>query len=152
MISLEEAVLVAVAAGAETADSVASALRVEKSEVERAAERLVSRGLLRVEERGWWLLRRRVLLLTAEGFEAASRAFRRLTELASRIREKLEEAGAAQGRAQALEPYLGVGYLLPLLVWLGLLDMALLGHLAAAGLDLGAEEVPDVDSFDTDFA
>lgn len=139
MISFEEAVLVAIARGAGTVEAVSDALGVSRSDVEKALEKLMAEGLVRVEERGWWIFKWRALVLTRRGFEAAARAYEKLAELASRLRERLARARESP---EALAP--APAYLLPLMLWMGLLDLALLDILAAdAGYAPGIDQ-PDV--------
>jgi len=139
LISFEEAVLVAIARGAGTVEAVSDALGVSRSDVEKALEKLMAEGLVRVEERGWWIFKWRALVLTRRGFEAAARAYEKLAELASRLRERLARARESP---EALAP--APAYLLPLMLWMGLLDLALLDILAAdAGYAPGIDQ-PDV--------
>ena len=139
MISFEEAVLVAIARGAGTVEAVSDALGVSRSDVEKALEKLMAEGLVRVEERGWWIFKWRALVLTRRGFEAAARAYEKLAELASRLRERLARARESP---EALAP--APAYLFPLMLWMGLLDLALLDILAAdAGYAPGIDQ-PDV--------
>lgn len=156
MISFEEAVLVAIAKGANTVDSIASVLRARKSDVERALGELVAKGLVRVEEKGWWVFKRRVLALTRKGFEASNRAYEKLVDLASRIKEKL--AAASWEEREALSGFeslvSGFGYLLPLLLWMELIDFALLTPLAITsfGQEYGDAEAEAEYDADVDYA
>ena len=140
MISFEEAVLVAIARGAGTVEAVSDALGVSRSDVEKVLEKLMAEGLVRVEEKGWWIFKWRALVLTRRGFEAAVKAHEKLAELASRLRERLARARGESAEALALAP----AYLFPLMLWMGLLDLALLDILTAEAGYAQSIDQPDV--------
>ena len=126
MLSLEEAALVAIAQGAESPSDVAKALRISYEDANRVLEKLVHRGLVRVEERGWWIFKRRVYVLTAEGYRLASEALEKLKSIAEAIKRDLES-----GKRESIDMLASQwGYVLPLLMWLHLIDIPLLTMLA----------------------
>jgi len=126
VLSLEEAALVAIAQGAESPSDVAKALRISYEDANRVLEKLVHRGLVRVEERGWWIFKRRVYVLTAEGYRLASEALEKLKSIAEAIKRDLES-----GKRESIDMLASQwGYVLPLLMWLHLIDIPLLTMLA----------------------
>ena len=126
MLSLEEAALVAIAQGAESPSDVAKALRISYEDANRVLEKLVHRGLVRVEERGWWIFKRRVYVLTAEGYRLAGEALEKLKSIAEAIKRDLES-----GKRESIDMLASQwGYVLPLLMWLHLIDIPLLTMLA----------------------
>ena len=126
LLSLEEAVLVAIARGAESPKDIAEALRISYEDADRVLEKLMHRGLVRVEERGWWVFKRRVYVLTEEGYRRAGEALEKLKSVAETIRKDLESR-----KREAVDMLASQwSYILPLLVWLNLIDIPLLSMLA----------------------
>ena len=126
MLSLEEAVLVAIARGAESSKDIAEALRISYEDADRVLEKLMHRGLVRVGERGWWIFRRKVYVLTEEGYRRAGEALEKLKSVAETIKKDLES-----GKRETVDMLASQwSYILPLLVWLNLIDIPLLSMLA----------------------
>ncbi len=149
MISLEDAALVAIAQGAETVDDLARALRISREDAERLLRKLSIEGLVKIEEKGWWIFRRKVVVLTERGFERAARALDQLKSLAETIRQKLES-----GEREYVDSIFAQwGYILPLMMWLNLLDIAFLNMLAldTAMMFPGIEDTGDTGDMGTDF-
>ncbi len=124
-ITLEDAVLAALARGAESVSELANALNVDEDDVARVVERLKAEGLVREEVTGWWVFRRRVLRLTEEGFNRASKALERLERIAEEVRRRLSSGEGVEG----LEEVLALTYVIPLLGWLNLIDLALINSM-----------------------
>ncbi len=157
MISLEDAALVAIAEGAETVDDLAEALRISREDAEKLLRKLSFEGLVKIEEKGWWIFKRKVIVLTEKGFERAAKALKQLKSLAETIRKKVE-AGEQDYVSSMIAQW---SYILPLMMWLDLLDIAFLNMLAldTAAMFPGAESASDVDdtgmdldSTDVDYA
>jgi len=147
----EDLVLVAVLSGADTVESIAEATRLDMASVERAVQKLVAEGMLAYEERGFWIFRRHVLRLTERGFERAQKALEELKKVAEHIRSRLVEARDEELHT-LLRPYASI---IPLMVYLGLLDMAFLTLPLAIGFE-DAEELAedadvDIENADVDF-
>ncbi len=142
-IPLEDAVLVAIARGVETVGELAEVLNVSREDVERVVERLKAEGLIREEVVGRWIFKKRVLKLTEEGFRRASEAYEKLRRLAEEIRERLSRE---EGREELEDLVVTWGYVLPLLGWLNLLDLALLDSLA---LGMWMQDVSDSSDLST---
>ncbi len=124
---LEAAVLVAVSRGLKTVKEIARALNVHPSDVEKVVERLVSKGLLCRRRKGW--LRRRVeLCLSGKGYNVLPAAISILENIARRIREARLKPGSGHEEVTQHEVTLldTSMFLLPFLVWLGLLPLELL--------------------------
>ncbi len=136
-IPLEDAVLVAIARGVETVGELAEVLNVSKEDIERVVEKLRIEGLIREEVVGRWIFKKKVLKLTEEGFKRATEALEKLRKLADEIREKLS---SREGSEELEDLVVTWGYILPLLGWLNLLDLALLDSLA---LGTWAQDVSD---------
>ena len=128
MIPLEDAVLAAIAQGADTVDSIARVLRVAREDVERAINRLRSLGLVRTEERGWWVFRKNKVVLSEEGYARAVKVLERLREIAKEVEREVKLGD------KELINELGTSwsYILPLLLWLNFIDLAFLGSFLAA--------------------
>ena len=124
-LSLEEAVLIAVARGADTIDKLSSLLRVSKKDIIRVIEELEIKGLIRFEKTGWWIFRRKVIRLTKDGFIEASKAFKKAEKVADKIREEIK----AMNKDNAREFINTWGFILPLLTWLELIDLTFLDPL-----------------------
>jgi len=121
-IGFRDAVLAAVAAGAESVGEIADALMVEEAAVERVVEELKSKGLVIEVEKGFWIFKKKVLRLTEVGRLRAEEVLRYLRELAAEVREKVGSSSRAEEVREIIEPY---GPVLPLLLYLGLLDLML---------------------------
>ena len=122
MISLEDAALVAIAQGAETVDELAEVLRISRKDAENLLHKLSLEGLVKTEERGWWIFKRKVIVLTEKGFDRAVKALEQLKSLAETIRRELEA-----GRREHVESVFAQwSHILPLMMWLNLLDLAFL--------------------------
>ncbi len=149
MISLEDAALVAIAQGAETIDDIAEALRISREDAERLLRRLSLEGLIRIEEKGWWIFKRKVAVLTERGFERAARALDQLKSLAETIKQKLQ----AGEREYVESLFAQWSYILPLMMWLNLLDIAFLNMLAldTAMMLPGIDDVGDAGDLGADF-
>ena len=59
-ISFEDAVLALLLDGAETPDEIAGILRVDVEEVKRVLRNLELEGLVRTEEKGFWIFKKRI--------------------------------------------------------------------------------------------
>lgn len=158
-ISFEGAVLALLLDGAETPDEIASILRVDVEEVERALRNLELEGLVKTEEKGFWIFKKKIYKLTAKGYEEAVKAKEKLVKLAGKVKELLEKARRAETSRDVivgeLEPYIPF---LPLLLYFNLLDVMLLLPLMElpliAGLledyDVEGEDIEDTDIGDID--
>ncbi len=149
-IPLEDAVLVAIARGVETVGELADVLNVSREDIERVIEKLRNEGLVREEVVGRWIFKKKVLRLTEEGFKRATEALEKLRKLADEIRERLS---SEEGREELEDLVVTWGYILPLLGWLNLLDLALLDSLALSmwtqdlsdSSDVGTQDIDDGD-------
>lgn len=135
---LDDAVLVCILLGYDTVDDIAEALRVDRGVVERVVNRLRALDLVRFEEKGFWIFKRRVLRLTDAGFERAMEVRRELERVAERVRADLER-GVAPEELVAM-----YGYTLPLLALMGFIDLAMLAPI------LGLLFIPDTGDVDTE--
>jgi len=160
-LGLEDAILIAIANGAETPDQIARILRVDKSTVEDLLRKLEIEGFVKSEEKGKWVFKKRVYMLTERGFKRAQEALQRLQQVAEELKQKIA-MGAQDEAVQLATAWSGF---LPLMLWMNMLDMALLsmlplelGFLAAAdmadwgaGADTGGADHTgsDVDTGDT---
>ena len=137
MISLKEATLVAIANGAENEDEIARALSASKEVVRKVIEELKAEDYVREELKGFWIFRRKVLRLTEKGFELASKTLKKLESLRNEIVKKIKDGD---------EDYLNNlmvswSYIIPLLVWMNMLDLLLLGNF----IGLASEEFEDIE-------
>ncbi len=126
-VNLEDAVLALILDGAETPDEIASILRVDVEEVKRILKNLELEGLVRSEEKGFWIFKKKVYRLTSRGYEEAVKAKEKLAESAKRVRELLEKArsGVIPGDRvrEEVEPYITF---IPLFLYWNLIDLMLL--------------------------
>ena len=138
----EAAVLLAVAAGADTVEKIAGLLNADPEAVKRVVERLASRGYLEERtERRLLVLRRRRIVLTEKGLDALPEARRLLLHAAELLSPRgprpsgeplVERVGAqpAPGEEELLESLAALG--------MGAAVLPLLLGLLGAGLALGA--------------
>ncbi|PCN50642.1 hypothetical protein B6U99_03220 [Candidatus Geothermarchaeota archaeon ex4572_27] len=116
---VEDAVLAAILKGADTLGKLRRVVNVEEAVLRRVLDNLVTRGYVKAERRGL-LFKRDAYAVTAEGARAAEAAIRRLEAASREVRRRVE-------RGEGLpSDYVAI---LPLLVWTGLLDIALLSLL-----------------------
>ncbi len=141
-LGLEDAVLVAIARGVEDPKSIAEILHVDPSDVERALKRLELEGYVKPVEKGFWIFRKRSYVLTERGFERVAHVLDKLKELANFVKERV-----AVERESLVPMFSGFEYLLWLMFWLNLLDMAMLPIFAPV---LGYEYVPETVPSDID--
>ncbi len=155
-VSLEDAVLALILDGAETPEEIASILRVDVEEVKRVLRGLEVEGLVRSEEKGFWIFKKKVYKLTSKGYEEAVKAKERLTESARKVRELLEKARSgvmpSDRVREEVEPYVPF---IPLFLYWNLLDLMLLLPLIelpliASLLDEHGIDYDEVDVSDTD--
>lgn len=128
--------MAAIRKGADTLGSLERVLRLDKRELEEILARLEAQGLVRREKRGI-LFRKTVYRLTGEGLKRAEEALRRITEHAKTIEEKLRRTStpdAVEVLGEQLHP------LLTLLLWMGLLELPLLGPPLLADTSLDEQE------------
>ncbi len=145
-ISAEEAVLVAISLGARDAREIASMLNMDLESVEKVLKRLEIKGLVKSELKGFWIFKKTVYTLTDRGFEIAQKSREKLVKIAEEVKRALETIHPHDESAkyQVLQPYMPV---LPLLMYMGLLDLAFLTlPLTMISLsDFGEfEEIPDM--------
>ncbi len=125
-ISFRDAVLAAIASGAESIEEVANALMVREDIVKRAVGELKDFGLIVEVERGFWIFKRRVLKLTEEGRLRAEEVLERLRRIATEVKSRVSSDARPEELQGIIEPY---GPVLPLLFYLGFLDILLLESL-----------------------
>ncbi len=156
-VSLEDAVLALILDGAETPDEIASILRVDVEEVKRVLRGLELEGLVRSEEKGFWIFKKKVYRLTSKGYEEAVKAKEKLAESARRVRELLEKARkgivSSDRVREEVEPYIPF---IPLFLYWNLIDLMLLLPLVELpliaslldeyGMDYGEVDVSDTDN------
>ncbi len=146
---VEAAILAAVANGVDTIEGLARLLRMDRGDVERVVEELKAKGLLVEEEKGF-IIRRRRLRLTREGYEALGRARRLLEEAAKSAREVLERVrreGRGRVSLEELEGLLAPELLavLPLLQFIGLIPLLELPLILEAAEELDWDSGEDVE-------
>ncbi len=148
-LSLEDAILVAIAQGAETPSEIAKVLHVDKGLVEDLLRKLELEGFVKKEVRGW-IFKKTVYVLTEKGFNRAGKALEKLREVANQLRQMIE-AGQVDAATQMASAWMSF---LPLMVWMDLLPLTMLSLLP---LELGfladmayMDQGPDVDSGDAD--
>ncbi len=124
---LEKAVLAALLRGVDSFGGLRRLINVGEDELRRVVNKLVQLGLVRVERRGL-IFKREVLKLTEKGFEEAEKAVKELESIARSVEEKLEGKGLRE-RVEEIGFLDDIAYILPLLTWLGFLDLALLSPL-----------------------
>lgn len=126
-LTLEDAVLALILDGAEDPSEIASILRISIDEVKRALKSLELEGLVKVEEKGFWIFKKKVYRLTSRGYEKAVEAKKKINKMAEEIRSTLEKVKkgliSKDAVAGELEPYASF---LPLLLYFNLLDLMLL--------------------------
>ena len=125
-LSFKDAVLAAIASGASSVEEVANALMVKEEMVRSVIEELKRSGLVEEVEKGFWIFKRRILRLTEAGRIRAGEALERLRKVAEEIRSKVGRELGPEEVQRIIEPYAPV---LPLLFYLGLLDLLLLESL-----------------------
>ncbi len=139
----EAAVLLAVAAGADTVEKIAGLLNADPAAVKRVAERLAARGYLEEKtERRLLVLKRRRIVLTEKGLDALPEARRLLLHAAELLSPQrrgtsseplVERVGSGQpspGEEELVESLAALG--------IGAAMLPLLLGLLGAGLALGA--------------
>ncbi len=128
---LEEMVLVAILNGADTIDALEEALKVSREDLEAALTSLEAKGLVKPERKGI-VFKKTVYRLTGRGLEEAKKALERVKKLAREVSEKLREARLEEAEPERVRSVLGdqLYSLLPLLAWLGLLELPLLMYTA----------------------
>ncbi len=125
MISLEDAILIAIAQGANTTDELANIFKMRKETIEKVLKRLEGKGYVRFTERGWWIFRKKVVELTEEGNDKALEAFEKLRSIAEEVKNRISSEGE-----EAIRGIINTWpYIIPLLLWLNLLDLALLSSM-----------------------
>jgi len=125
-LSFKDAVLAAIAGGASSIEEIANALMVKEDMVRRVIDELKRSGLVEEVERGFWIFKRKVLRLTEDGRVRAEETLERLRRVAEEIRSKVSEELGPEEVQKIIEPYAPA---LPLLFYLGLLDLLLLESL-----------------------
>ncbi len=128
-LSLEDAILVAIAQGAETVDEIARVLHVDKGVVEDLLRKLELEGYVKREVRGL-IFKKTVYLLTEKGFNRAGKALEKLREVATQLRQMIE-SGQVDAATQMASAWMSF---LPLMVWMDLLPLTMLSLLP---LELG---------------
>ncbi len=123
MIPIEDAVLAAIYSGADSVGKVASALRIPLAKADEVVRVLEARGYVRRRVCGAWIFRREKLELTREGEAKAREALEKLEEIASSVKSRVDSGEDINEIATQLS------YILPLLVWLDLIDLAMLDML-----------------------
>ena len=146
---LEKAVLAALMRGVDSLSGLKKLVNVDEEALRRAIERLESLGLVKRERRGL-ILKREVLVLTEKGFEEARRALEELEAVARRVEARLAKHEEGRVTASQVASELGdLAYIVPLLAWLGLIDLAMLAPLTLAAQegyeDLSGGEPGDYD-------
>ncbi|MCS7121231.1 MAG: hypothetical protein NZ895_01320 [Archaeoglobaceae archaeon] len=111
MLSLEDAVLVAVLKGTNDPKKVSSVLKVKLSEVEKILKNLEEKGLVKIEESKKLFFKSKKIYLTPKGNDKALKALKELENLAKSIKDSTKPISFSE-----------IHYLLPLLLWLGLID------------------------------
>ncbi|MET1101586.1 MAG: hypothetical protein ABWW69_03810 [Pyrodictiaceae archaeon] len=146
---LEAAVIAAVAQGIDSIKGLEQLVNVSREELERIILRLANRGLLRIEEKGF-IFKRRVLRLTEEGFNKLEEARRLLMRAAEEVK------GLAERREESISDEVSRSYelltpIIPLLVWMDLLDAAILAQMTAPlpASNVG-DSIEDQESIDED--
>jgi len=132
-------VLAVLSRGAKTAEEVAAELDIEPHDAEALLNTLMAHGLVERGERGF-LFKKEVYTLTEKGWEV-------FTKWKQDVEQRLEKAAELRraGREEEAEALLSpVASVLPVLMSLGLIDMALwqlaMGDLEeAASLDVGED-------------
>ncbi|NPA96640.1 MAG: hypothetical protein GXO32_03460 [Crenarchaeota archaeon] len=150
-LSLEDAILIAIAQGAETPDEIARALHVDKGVVEDLLRKLELEGFVKKETRGL-IFKKTVYVLTEKGFERAGRALEKLREVANQLRQMIE-SGQVDEASQIASAWMSF---LPLMVWMDLLPLTMLsllplelgfladlGAMDTGGMDTGADTSGD---------
>jgi len=148
MISLEDAILIAIARGVENIDELSDVLKVDREDILKIVEKLVREGLIKIEESGWWIFKKSKLVLTQRGFERASKAMEKLEEVAKFIKEKVKQGDRDYLNNLSLQ----WSYLLPLLLWMNLIDVFLWTSLI--DMDMSENNVSDtldIDDSDVDY-
>ena len=138
-LSFKDAVLAAIANGVGTVEELSRVFMVREEFIKRIIDELKTEGLVKEVVRGFWIFRKKTLKLTSEGFKMAEQAMVKLRELASEVKAKMEREISHEELRRILEPYMPV---IPLLVYLNLLDLLLLDMLFA---------MPLITWWDTDF-
>ena len=145
---LDAAIIYAVWRGYNTLDSLMDLLGgVDPEVVKDRVRRLVARGLLRVEERGFLFFKKSVVRLTEAGVKAVEWAQRLLRETADKAERALRERGYRRVE-EALEDatlvsILGGLWVLPFLASMGLLFMPVIAA-AAEPYEEGYEDYGDM--------
>ncbi len=141
-ITLDEAVLLAIAEGDSSISAIASRLNVDRNAVMESVSRLHARGLIRVEESGFFIFRSKKLVLTERGFQEVARVKEKL----GRWIESLGSERDAVLRDLATD----YGFLLPVLYLLGFMALTDLYSGLDQPVDEGGGEEPGFDDFDAD--
>ncbi len=143
----EVAVLLAISNGIDTVDAIARALNTSKEVVEQIVEELEAKGLVerRVEGR---IIKRRRLVLTRQGLDAAAEARRQLDKLLEAYQHYRREGVLPPSWAWGLEEFL---LALPLLALLGMVPAIEIAELLEAPSetrdveDYGEEDYDEID-------
>lgn len=126
-LTFEDAILALILDGAKDPNEIASILRVDVDEVKRALKNLELEGLIRVEEKGLWIFKRKIYKLTSRGYEKAVEAKKKISKVAEEIRNTLEKVRkgliSKDDVIGELEPYIPF---FPLFLYFNLLDLMLL--------------------------
>ena len=126
-LTFEDAVLALILDGAEYPNEIASILRVDVDEVKRALKNLELEGLVKVEEKGFWIFKKKVYKLTSKGYEKAVEAKKRISKVAEEVKNTLEKVKkgliSKDTVISELEPYVPF---FPLFLYFNLLDLMLL--------------------------
>ena len=122
-LSFKDAVLAAIANGIDTIEELSKVFMVREEFVKKIVDELKNEGLIEEVEKGFWIFKRRVLRLTSKGLRVADRAIVRLKEIADEIKGKIRKEMSHDELREVLKPYMPI---IPLLVYLNLLDLVLL--------------------------
>ena len=126
-LTFEDAILALILDGAEDPNEIASILKVDVDEVRRALKNLELEGLVRVEEKGFWIFKKKIYKLTSRGYEKAVEAKKKISRVAEEVRNTLEKIRkgliSKDDVISELEPYIPF---FPLFLYFNLLDLMLL--------------------------
>ncbi len=125
-LSLKDVVLAVIASGARSIKEVADALMVKEDMVRGVIEELKRSGLIEEVEKGFWIFKRKVLELTEIGRAEAEKALEKLRKVAEEVRSRVSSEMPPEEAQKVIEPYAPI---LPVLLYLGLLDLLLLESL-----------------------
>ncbi len=143
--ALEDAILVAILQGAETADEISRILRVDKGTIEDLLRKLELEGYVKSEIKGL-LFKKKVYLLTEKGFERASKVLEKIKEVANQVRV-LAEQGRVDEATQIINTW---SYFVPLMLWMDLIPLTLLPLELGFIADAAAWDQPDYSDYGGD--